>query len=114
MTIHLTGEDIRALVTPEVAMGAARQALAAEAAGQVVMPPRLDVDLPTGFLRVMPAAMGNVMGLKVMTLVRGLGNRYLLLLYNQASGALVAVIDADEVTRLRTAAITALAGSMLA
>jgi len=113
MTIHLTGDDIRALVTPEVAMRAARQALAAEAAGQVVMPPRLDVDLPTGFLRVMPAAMGNVMGLKVMTLVRGLGNRYLILLYDQSSGALIAALDADEITRLRTAATTTVVGDLL-
>jgi ornithine cyclodeaminase/alanine dehydrogenase len=51
---------------------------------------------------------------KVMTLVKGLGNRYLLLLYSQPSGDLIAVIDAAEVTRLRTAATTALAAEMLA
>src|SRR3954447_8375192 len=114
MTLYLSSEDIRALASQDVLMAAARAAVDAERGGGAVIPPRLDVDLPTGFLRVMPAAMGTVMGVKVMTLVKGLGNRYLLLLYNQASGALVAVIDADEVTRLRTAAITALAGSMLA
>ena len=113
MTVHLTGDDIRALVTPEVAMLAARQALAAEQAGQVVMPPRLDVDLPTGFLRVMPAAIGSVMGLKVMTLVKGLGNRYLILLYDQPTGALIAALDAEEITRLRTAATTTLVGELL-
>jgi ornithine cyclodeaminase/alanine dehydrogenase-like protein (mu-crystallin family) len=87
--------------------------LAAEAAGQVVMPPRLDVDLERGFLRVMPAAFDDVMGLKVMTLVRGLGNRYLILLYDQSSGALIAALDADEITRLRTAATTTLVGELL-
>ena len=95
-------------------MRAARAAVDAERRRRVVMPPRLDVDLPTGFLRVMPAAMGDVMGVKVMTLVKGLGNRYLLLLYSQPSGELLALLDADEITRLRTAATTALAGSMLA
>jgi ornithine cyclodeaminase/alanine dehydrogenase len=53
------------------------------------------------------------MGLKVMTLARGVGNRYLLLVYVQASGELLAVLDADEITRLRTAATTAVAGELL-
>jgi ornithine cyclodeaminase/alanine dehydrogenase-like protein (mu-crystallin family) len=114
MSLYLGSEDVRALASQDVLMDAARAAVAAERAGTVIMPPRLDVDLPTGFLRVMPAAMGEVMGVKVMTLVKGLGNRYLLLLYSQPSGELVALLDADEVTRLRTAATTALAGEMLA
>lgn len=114
MSLYLGSEDVRALATQDVLMDAARAAVRAEREGTVVMPPRLDVDLPTGFLRVMPAAMGEVMGVKVMTLVKGLGNRYLLLLYSQPSGELVALLDADEITRLRTAAITALAGEMLA
>ncbi|HEX6458280.1 MAG TPA: ornithine cyclodeaminase family protein [Thermoleophilaceae bacterium] len=114
MSLFLGSEDVRALATQDVLMDAARAAVRAESEGVVVMPPRLDVDLPTGFLRVMPAAMGEVMGVKVMTLVKGLGNRYLLLLYSQPSGELVALLDADEITRLRTAATTALAGQMLA
>jgi alanine dehydrogenase len=114
MTLFLSSEDVRALASQEVLMAAAQAAVEAERDGAVVVPPRLDVDLPTGFLRVMPAAMGTVMGVKVMTLVKGLGNRYLLLLYSQPSGDLVAMLDADEITRLRTAATTALAGSMLA
>src|SRR6185437_17126863 len=114
LSLYLSSEDVRALATREVLMAAARAAVQAERDGTVVMPPRLDVDLPTGFLRVMPAAMGEVMGVKVMTLVKGLGNRYLLLLYSQPSGELVALIDADEITHLRTAATTALAGEMLA
>ncbi len=88
--------------------------MAAEAAGRTVVPPRMDVDLERGFLRVMPAAYNDLMGLKVMTLVRGLGTRYLILLYSQTSGELVAMFDADEVTRMRTAATTTLAGEMLA
>jgi len=46
----------------------------------------------------------------VMTLVEGLGNRYLVMLYDVATGGLLALFDADELTRLRTAAVTALAG----
>ncbi len=114
MSLFLGSEDVRALASQDVLMEAARAAVRAEREGTVVMPPRLDVDLPTGFLRVMPASMGEVMGVKVMTLVKGLGNRYLLLLYSQPTGELVALLDADEITRLRTAATTALAGQMLA
>ena len=114
MSLYLGSDDVRELATREVLMDAARAAVRAEREGSVVMPPRLDVDLPTGFLRVMPAAMGELMGVKVMTLVKGLGNRYLLLLYRQPSGDLIALLDAAEVTRLRTAATTALAGEMLA
>lgn len=114
MSLFLGSEDVRALASQQVLMDAARAAVRAERDGTVVMPPRLDVDLPTGFLRVMPAAMGELMGVKVMTLVKGVGNRYLLLLYSQPSGELVALLDADEITHLRTAATTALAGEMLA
>ncbi|HKN94227.1 MAG TPA: ornithine cyclodeaminase family protein [Thermoleophilaceae bacterium] len=114
MSLFLGSEDVRALASQDVLMDAARAAVQAERDGTVVMPPRLDVDLPTGFLRVMPASMGELMGVKVMTLVKGLGNRYLLLLYSQPTGDLLALLDADEITRLRTAATTALAGQMLA
>lgn len=113
MTLFLDSGDITALATPAVTMTAARTAVAAERTGRAVLPPRLDVDLPSGFLRTMPAAFDDVMGLKVMTLVKGLGTRYLVLVYSQSSGELVAVLDAAEITRLRTAATTAVAAEML-
>lgn len=114
MTLYLSGEDVRALSTHELTMRAARAAIEAERAGRTVVPPRLDVDLARGFLRVMPAAFEELMGLKVMTLVKGRGTRYLILVYRQEDGALAGMLDADEVTRLRTAATTAAAGELLA
>ncbi len=114
MTLFLDGDDVRALATHEVAMTAARAVLDAQREARVALPPRLDVDLPAGFLRVMPAALHPHMGLKVMSLAEGIGTRYLILVYEQATGALRAVVDADEVTRLRTAATTAVAGELLA
>lgn len=113
VTLFLSANDVVALATPEVAMGSVRTVLAGERAGHTVLPPRLDVDLPNGFLRTMPAAINGVMGLKVMTLVKGLGTRYLVLVYDRTTGALIAMLDADEITRLRTAATTAVAGEML-
>jgi alanine dehydrogenase len=94
-------------------MRAAWEGLEAERRDEVVLPARLDVDLPRGFFRTMPAAVGEHVGVKIMSLVRGVGNRYLLLLYSQITGDLVAVLDADEVTRRRTAATTAVAGDLL-
>ncbi|MFZ0043355.1 MAG: ornithine cyclodeaminase family protein [Solirubrobacteraceae bacterium] len=113
MALYLSAGDVETLATPELVMSAARKAVIAERDGRAVIPPRLDVDLPRGFLRVMPGAVGDVMGLKVMTLVRGIGNRYLLLVYSQTTGELEALLDADEVTRLRTAGMTAMAGEIL-
>lgn len=114
MTLFLSAADVAAVATHDVAMAAARAAIDAERHGRTVVPRRLDVPHEYGFLRVMPAGLGSVMGLKVMTLVEGLGTRYLLLMYRVETGELVAVLDAEEVTRLRTAAITAVAGQMLA
>jgi len=113
MTLHLSGEQIAKLVDTNVAKKAARYALAQERQGNYQLPSRIDVDVPTGFFRVMPAALGEYMGAKIMTLARGVGNRYMLLVYRQDSGELLAIMDASEVTRLRTAATTALAGTML-
>jgi ornithine cyclodeaminase/alanine dehydrogenase-like protein (mu-crystallin family) len=113
MTLHLDSATISELCTDEIALVAARAALQAQRGGNYVLPPRIDVDVPTGFFRVMPAALGRHMGAKVMTRSVEVGNRYLLLVYEQASGELVATLDAAEVTRLRTAATTAVAGEIL-
>jgi len=113
VTIYFTGDDIRALATPEVCLAAAQASLDAEAAGRTALPPRIDLPSPAGFLRTMPAVLDDVMGLKVMTLVRGLGTRYLVLLYGTEDGALRAIFDADELTRLRTATYTAVAASLM-
>lgn len=113
MTLFLGPDDIVALGTHQVTMDAATAAAAAEGSGRAIAPPRLDVDLASGFLRVMPGCVDDVMGLKVMTNVDGLGNRYLLLVYRQSDGDLLAILDADEITRLRTAATTAVAARIL-
>lgn len=113
MTLHLSGADIRELATDEVVMEAARAVVAAEAAGQTTLPSRIDAPSGSGFIRVMPAVLGDVMGVKVMTLVHGVGTRYLALLYDVASGELLATFDADQLTALRTAAYTVVAGELM-
>jgi alanine dehydrogenase len=113
MTRYFSSHDIIELATAPVALLAARTAINVESAGLTVVPPRLDTNHAGGFLRVMPAVFGDWMGVKVMTLAKGTGNRYLVLLYARVSGELMGVFDAHELTRLRTAATTALAGGLM-
>jgi alanine dehydrogenase len=113
MALFLEGSDVTALAEPALVMAAAHRAIETHDAETTVVPTRLDVQTEAGFLRVMPAAMGGVMGLKVMTLAVGLGTRYLLLVLKTATGELRGVLDAEHVTRLRTAAITTLAGEAM-
>lgn len=113
MTLFLDGADIRGLATDDVCRAAAHFALEAETAGRTQLPPRIDVPSATGFIRTMPAVLDDVMGLKIMTLVRGVGNRYVVLLYGVESGELLGIFDADELTRLRTATYTAVAAELM-
>lgn len=113
MTLFLDGVDIRALASDAICERAAWAAIHAESTGRSHLPPRIDVPSVNGFLRVMPAVLGSVMGLKVMTLAEGIGNRYLVLLYDAATGDLRGAFDADELTRLRTASFTATAAKLM-
>lgn len=113
MTLHLDSGVIKELCDEQIAYDAAQLALSGQREGRFALPTRIDVNVPTGFFRAMPAALGDYMGAKIMTLAEGVGNRYLLLVYRQDSGELLATLDASEVTRLRTAAATVVAGGLL-
>lgn len=113
MTLCFDTHSLEDNVSNQDGLDAMRECFLAEAQGKTRLPHRIDTPTGRGFLRVMPAVLDDVMGLKVMTLVEGVGNRYLVLLYECATGALVAQFDADELTRIRTAATTALAGSLM-
>lgn len=113
MTLHFAADDIAAIVTDTVALAAARDAIRAEADGETVTVPRTDMPTSGGFLRVMPGCFRGIGGMKTMSVVRGVGNRYLLTVYDLTDGRVLALLDADEVTRLRTAATTTVAAEML-
>jgi alanine dehydrogenase len=113
VTLFYGGDFVERNVSNDLAMRAAEACFEAEAAGTTALPPRVDTPTAKGFLRVMPAVLDDVMGLKVMTLVEGKGNRYLVMMYDVATSELLAMFDADELTRLRTAAVTALAGQAM-
>ncbi len=113
MTLFYDGAFFEKSISPEIAIRAVAAGFDAEADGKTQLPPRIDTPTGSGFIRVMPAVLDDVMGLKVMTLVEGLGNRYLVLLYDVKTSELLALFDADELTRVRTAAVTALAGTVM-
>lgn len=113
MTLAFDGDTLGQHLSHALALQAMEDCFAAEARGDTKLPHRIDTPTGKGFIRVMPAVFEDVMGLKIMTLVEGLGNRYLVLLYEVATGELLAMFDADELTRLRTAAVTALAGKRM-
>lgn len=113
MTLFLDSADVRTLASEELCERAAWRAVRAESTGTSWLPPRIDVPTENGFLRVMPAVLGSVMGVKVMSLAEGIGNRYLILLYDARSGELRGAFDADELTRLRTSAFTAAAAKLM-
>ncbi|MGH9025296.1 MAG: ornithine cyclodeaminase family protein [Acidimicrobiia bacterium] len=113
MTRFLGAEVLDGRLNDSIALQAMEQAFELEAKNGTTLPDRVDAPSTQGFLRVMPGVLDDVMGLKVMTLAEGLGTRYLVLLYAVETGELLAIFDADEMTRFRTAATTALAGRLL-
>lgn len=113
MTLHFTSDDVRMLASEELTMAAARSAIQAESDGEVAILPRIDMPTPNGFLRVMAGRFRSFGGMKTMSMTRGVGNRYLLTVYDLTDGDVLAIFDADEVTRLRTAATTAVAAEIL-
>lgn len=113
MTLLYDAATVRAHAGPELALECIRQALDAEKNHLAALSPRHDLPTSAGFLRVMPGYLDGVMGLKVMTLVNGRGTRYVLLMHEVETGALLAIFDAEELTRTRTAAMTAVAAAAM-
>jgi alanine dehydrogenase len=113
MAVLYRDSDLADLLTPELAVEALDQVLRMEAEGQTTVPSRLNATAPSGWIRLMPAIIDSnglaSLGFKAMNLNDTGGVRYMMVLYEASSGALVAIMDAARLTRIRTAAVTALA-----
>src|SRR5665213_222179 len=112
----LTHEDVRALVSMSDAIDAMEAAFAEEGAGHVLLPPRTNMKAGRGWLRIGPVALerSGWMGFKAMNLVPGQGVRYQVHLYRIETGELLAIMDAQHLTTLRTGASSAVATRRLA
>ena len=116
MPLLLTHQDVCASVTMADAIEAMEQAFREQGEGQVVQPQRLNVTAGKGWLRVGPAILNasGWMGFKAMNMAAGVGVRYQVHLYRIADGELVAIMDAQHLTTLRTGATSAVATRRLA
>jgi ornithine cyclodeaminase/alanine dehydrogenase len=116
MVRFLTHDEVRALVDMKDAIAAMEGAFAEEGARATMLPPRINMKAGKGWLRVGPVALERMgwMGFKAMNLAPDHGVRYQVHLYRIDSGELVAIMDAQHLTTLRTGATSAVATRRLA
>ena len=116
MTLFLNHDDVCASVSMDDAIDAMEEAFREQADGAVLQPNRTNVKAGKGWLRLGPAVMerSGWMGFKAMNLAAGRGVRYQVHLYRIEDGDLVAVMDAQHLTTLRTGATSAVATRRLA
>jgi ornithine cyclodeaminase len=125
MTLRIvTAKDVRALLTMERAIELMREAMALVGRNETTQPLRSALWLPDkrGLLGLMPGYVASPerLGVKVLTVMpsnftKGLpSHQGMVLLFDTESGAPEAIIDAQTVTAIRTAAATAVATDVLA
>lgn len=120
MVAFLDGAAVRAAVSPAAAYDAVRDAFVAHARGGWTMQPKVYVtNYPAGDFRAMPALGGGRALLKWVTSFPGNPARGLptvtgvVLVSDAETGALEAILDAAEVTALRTGAAAVIAADTL-
>ena len=115
MPLYLTEADVAALVTPADAVEAIEACFLRMAAGEVEIAPRRRLRLPEGALADM-AASDSGLGLAGGKLYAATseGATFVVCLFDARTSALVAVIEADELGRLRTGAASGIAARHLA
>jgi ornithine cyclodeaminase/alanine dehydrogenase-like protein (mu-crystallin family) len=115
MALCVSEQEVRSLLSMPAAIEAVEEALGLLAEGRATNHPRRRHRAPGGLLHVMDAAMPTrgVMGLKAYTTFRD-ANRFHVMLYSTETGALLALIEADWLGRIRTGAATGVAVRRLA
>lgn len=116
MTLLLTNSDVERASDIAAQIDVIEAGLREEANGTVDLPPRLNLATTTGFFRVMPAVMrdSGLMGYKVFHGSVRQGVRYLIAIYDEKDGRLLALMDAAYLTAARTGATTGVATKYLA
>jgi alanine dehydrogenase len=116
MTLHITESDVRQLLTMPMVIEAVEEISRMQAEGTVIVHPRRRFELPNGGFFHYMAAMDTAAGfiaMKQYTYVNG-ALRFLVPLYEIATGALLALIEADYMGQLRTGAASGVATKYLA
>lgn len=115
MARYLSEEDVRRLLTVEMTLEAVESAHRDLALGLAVDVPRARSRLPQTVLHILQGALPaqGVIGYKAYTSNRS-GNRFLVHVFDAASGALRGVLEADYLGMMRTGAASAVASRYLA
>src|SRR5574343_2028481 len=115
MALFLTEKEVSRLLTVDMAIEAVESAHRDLAFGQALDTPRARSRLPQTVLHILQGALPaqGVIGYKAYTSNRS-GNRFLVHLFDAASGSLLAVIEADYLGMMRTGAASGVAAKWLA
>lgn len=115
MALFLSENDVKQVLTATMALEAVESAHRDLALGQAQDTPRARTRLPQTALHILQGALPaqGVFGYKAYTTNRS-GNRFLVHLFDAASGQLLAVIEADYMGMIRTGAASGLAARCLA
>ncbi len=115
MALILTEEDVQELFPMERALERVEASFRAQHSGQGVNRSRERILLPHTSLHYMAAALPdeNLLGMKIYTVSRQ-AFRFVVLLFDAENGALLALIEADHLGRIRTGAASGIATKYLA
>jgi Ornithine cyclodeaminase/mu-crystallin family len=106
MTIMLGGEALRDAMRVPEAIDLLEQAFARESAGGTIVSPKFATEFRSGSMRILFAAdeEAGYAAMKAYHNVKGVGTRYVVSLYRLKDGELVALLDGQGITDLRTGA----------
>lgn len=115
MAVFLSENDVKSLLTVEMALDGVASAHRDLALGQALDTPRARTRLPQTALHILQGGLPaqGVLGFKAYTSNRS-GNRFAVHLFDAASGMLKAIVAADYLGMMRTGAASALATRWLA
>ncbi|HEX8986690.1 MAG TPA: ornithine cyclodeaminase family protein [Rhodocyclaceae bacterium] len=115
MALYLTERDVEELLTMEMTLEAVETVHAAHARGRAIDVPRQRTRIPTAALHILQGALldEGVFGYKAYTTSRA-GARFLVHLFDAATGKALAVIEADRLGMMRTGAVGGIAAKWLA
>ncbi len=115
MALFLTEQDVLDLLPMERALERIEWTFREQHRGEAVNRSRERIFLPHSSLHYMAAALPaeDLLGMKIYTVTRE-ALRFLVLLYHATTGALLAILEADQLGRIRTGAASGVATKYLA
>lgn len=114
MAILIREEEVRSLFTMQQAIEVVEEVFRLKGSGLADNPPRQRPRLERAMFQVMPAAVKGIgLGLKAYTITPG-GVRFTVLLFDDQTGELLTMIEANELGRIRTGAASGVATKFLA